>query len=120
MKNLGLVLLVAAGAALAFIAFRAEDPTYVPPRIDEDRTVPYELPAAVPAGMELFEYEVSGMCCNGCAEKLYARLVDVEAVEAAAVDSVTGVAQVFVSEAGAADAVLATLRWDKYEATPIE
>jgi len=111
------VLLFVAASVLAAVAFLARDPSYVAPTADEGPPlVPHEVTGAVPAGFELLEFEVDGMCCYGCGGKLYARLTELEGVREAAVDTVRGRAEVIAASSSDPAEVTRALTFDKYTA----
>jgi len=97
MKLLAAALLALAALALAFIAWRAPERTYAPPRVDAAPAhVPVRLSGDVPEGCVVRAFEVEGICCEGCGGKLFAALDTVEGVREVAVDPVLGVASAVV------------------------
>jgi copper chaperone CopZ len=116
MKQLGLLLLLLAGGVLAWLALRADEPSYVPPRPPD--AVPVVLSGDVPAGFAVRTLDVAGMCCTGCSAKLYAALTEVDGVREAAVDPVVGTAQVVVPQEAPIEPLVAALTFDVYAATP--
>ncbi len=97
MKYLGISIILLAGAVLGIVAWRAETPDYVPPRLVEapDR-VPVRLSADVPEGCVVRSFEIEGICCDGCGGKLFVALTSLEEVREAAVDPILGLAQAVV------------------------
>ena len=66
-------LLATIGIVLGVIAVRAEAPTYqAPDPTLEPERAPLELSGDVPEGCRVEHFDVEGMCCEGCAGKLYA------------------------------------------------
>ncbi len=117
MKHLGIGIFLLAGAALGIVAWRAETPDYVPPRLVEvpDR-FPVRISADVPEGCVVRSLEVEGICCDGCGAKLFVALTSLEEVREAAVDPILGVAQAVVP-AGLDTALLEqALTFSKYSA----
>jgi copper chaperone CopZ len=94
MKYLGLLLLACSGGILLWIALVVGAPTYLAPRTAE--TVPVVLTGEVPNGFIVRRLSIDGMCCQGCAAKLHALLIQVEGVREVAVDALTGEASVVV------------------------
>lgn len=120
MRLLPIALVLVAGAALAWIAFRAPEPTYEAPRSTEVRaTVPIAIHGEPAPGFAVRSYAVGGMCCESCASKLYAALTAVDGVEEAAVDVVTGRAEVLVPADASDEPILSALRFDEYTAEPL-
>jgi len=120
MRFLPLVLVLVAGAALAWIALRAPAPTYeAPPRKQATATVPIAIATTPAAGFAIRAYAVDGMCCEGCAAKLHVALTAVDGVQEAAVDVLTGRAQVLVPESASDEPILSALRFEKYTAEPL-
>ena len=121
MQHLGKLLLVPAAAALAYVAYRAQDPDYAAPIVPaRAEVVPHAVSAEIPAGMAVRTIRVDGMCCNGCAGKLHQVLAGVDGVEEAAVDFVTGTASAVVPADADPEPLVAALRFDKYTAELVE
>jgi hypothetical protein len=113
-SRIALALVLLAGGVLGYVAWRAPEPSYAPSVPAED--VPVRLSEHVPAGFELREYSVEGMCCQSCAGKLQQRASALADVRAVAVDSVLGVVQAWVAD-GADDApIVGALTFEKYSA----
>jgi copper chaperone CopZ len=113
-----LLLLVAlAAAAAAYLAWSAPERDYQPLA---DAGVPSVLTLATPAGSVVRRLEVEGPCCDGCCEKLYAALMEVEGVTQAAVrlDAGRATAEAIVPQAVGAAELAARLTFDKYRARP--
>lgn len=114
-------LLAVAGLVLGLVILRAEDPTYVPPaRAAMPEGVPVALRGEVPRDCVVHTFAVAGMCCEGCAGKLYDAVTHVDGVAEAAIDPVLGRAQVVAAKDTDVDALAAALTFDKYSATPVE
>ncbi len=110
-------LVILAGASLAWVAYRSEDPTYsAPPRSSMPERVPRALAEAPASGELVRTFAVEGMCCAGCTGKLYQRLVEVDGVLEAAVDFETGRAQARVAAQVDPEELLSAMRFEKYEA----
>ena len=119
MKALPLVLLGGAGAALAFIAWRAPAPNYVAPTSAEllaHAPAPQDLVGEVPAGCVVRTFEVQGMCCTGCTGKLYDRLKTAPGVVNAAVNFEKGVAEVVLAKDADVVPIETAMHFDKYVA----
>ena len=118
MKHLGILLLGLAGTTLAWIAWRAEAPTYSVPAVDPEPpdVVPHTLSGAVPAGRVVRTFDVAGICCNGCPGKLYVKLDQLAGIEEAAVDPVLKQASVVVPLDFDVAVVEAALTFGKYSA----
>jgi copper chaperone CopZ len=117
--KLSILLLVLAGAVLAWIALRAQTPTYVPPVLANEAPaeVPLAIISAIPAGHVVHSFDVVGMCCNGCTAKLYQALLDVPDVKQAAVSFDHARAQALVPSDMQVDVLVQALAFDKYTAT---
>src|SRR5262245_10023427 len=111
---LALLLLVVCGAVLGTIAVRAKERNYTVPVRDE--AVPFALAGDVPSGFTKVAFDVQGMCCQGCSAKLYAAMLAVDGVSAAAVDPVLARAEALVRTDVAPATVEHALTFDKYTA----
>ena len=89
MKFVYPVLLVVAGAVLGWIALREGESDYRAPVAE----VPATLAGEPGDGQVVRAFEVEGMCCRSCSQKLYASLVAVKGVAEAAVSFDSGRAQ---------------------------
>jgi len=118
MKSLGLVLLVAAGAVLGWVAYRTPEPSYVVPELQaaEPEQIPLALTRVAQPGDVVRTFDVEGMCCNGCTGKLYRALAEHPSVNAAAVSFEHGTAQVSVAQEFDSTALVDVLTFDKYSA----
>ena len=115
---LGPLLLAGTGLVLGLVAWRAEEPTYEAPRVEElPEFVPATLTGEVPSGWVVRTLDVQGMCCAGCPRKLYGALGRVGEVREAAVDHVLGAAHVVVPEGLDLAVVESALTFGKYAAT---
>ena len=103
------ILLVVAGGALGYVALRAPEPTYTAPR-----QVPRELPEDLPEGTVVRAFDVQGMCCEGCSEKLFAAALEVPGVSGAAVRFEREELRVVCDPATAPDVVARALSFGKY------
>ena len=119
MKISPLVWVVLAGALLAWIAIRSPERDYQPldPETELSTGVPARLSGVVPAGFVVRDFDVDGMCCNGCAGKLAGRLGEVEGVNETAVDVELGRVSVVAAESLAVEGLLALLNVEKYSAS---
>lgn len=120
MKPLGIVVLLVAAAATAWIVSTRSGPSYVPPEEAPKAWAP--APTVLTRGPTADEavavLDVEGMCCESCTGKLHARLLEQPGVRLAAVDFETGTAQAVVERGTAAAALAAALTFDKYTARP--
>ena len=113
-RSAGILLLLAAGAVLGTIAWKAKEPTYSAPVAPEN--VPFELSGDVPAGCVVRGLDVEGMCCDGCTGKLYDALTALDPVREAAVDPVLERVAVVVPAELDTAVLEAALTFDKYSA----
>jgi copper chaperone CopZ len=96
MKKLLLLVIALSGTATAYIWIKQPAPSYVPPTVAAQATIPTVL-AAQPAADECVRvFDVKGMCCAGCPPKVHKALTSVAGVRAAAVDFDTRTASVIV------------------------
>jgi Cu+-exporting ATPase len=117
MKLVWIALVAAAGLGTAYLALRAEGPSYSPPVVEETPVVPTRLPRAAAAGERALVLKVDGMCCGGCTGKLYRALSQVPGVEAACVDFDTGTASAIVDARADSGELVRALTFDKYTAS---
>ncbi|HEX6882004.1 MAG TPA: heavy-metal-associated domain-containing protein [Planctomycetota bacterium] len=108
--------LVLAGATLAFIALRAQAPTYSAPRHAKPVAVPVALTEAPLPGHVVRTFAVEGICCQGCGTKLHAALADIDGVQELAVDPVLGEVTLSVRADVGVEALERALTFDKYSA----
>ena len=114
MNKLLPVVLVLAAVGTAFVIYRSKAPSYVPPVVAAQETIPLRL-ASQPFGDEVVRVlDVEGMCCGGCRPKIYAALVEVPGVREAAVE--IGVATAIVRKDVAVAALEQALTFDDYVA----
>jgi len=96
MKAPLMFLLVAAAAAAGYIVLRAKAPTYSAPVVAEQETIPTALLSQPGEGEVVRVFDVEGMCCGGCAPKVFKALTAQAGVRAAAVDYDTHTARAIV------------------------
>ena len=110
---------VAAGIVLGVIAWRASGRTYVPPaRAEAPLTIPTSYEGAIPSGFVVERVPVEGMCCDGCKGTLYERIMELEGVQAAAVDPILGQIDALVRTGTPRARLVEALTFDKYRALP--
>jgi Cu+-exporting ATPase len=119
MKLLLFGVLVAAGLGAAYLAVRADGPSYQPPVVEETPVVPTRLPRAAGPGERALVLHVEGMCCGGCTGKLYRALSEVQGVKLACVDFDTSSASAIVDASTDGAALARALTFDKYTASPM-
>jgi copper chaperone CopZ len=107
------VLILVAGVAAGWIAWRAQAPHREAASV---KPIPRVLTEAPAEGEVVRVYDVEGMCCVSCSGKLHAALLEVSGVHAAAVDFDAGTASVLAEETVAPDDLQAALEFDKYTA----
>lgn len=112
MKWILIFLVVAAGCAAAFIALRAEKPTYTAPV-----SVKTALASTPASGEVVREFAIEGMCCGSCAPKVYAALAAAPGVREAAVDFETATARAIVPSDADVAALEKAMTFDDYVAT---
>jgi copper chaperone CopZ len=118
-KLIPILLIVVAGSALGYVAWRAPAREYTAPTLAEVQAhapAPTTLVGEVPSGCVVRAFAVDGMCCQGCTGKIYKRLKDTAGVVQAAVDFDASTAQVVVSETTDIALVETALTFDKYTA----
>ena len=97
-----LIVVLAAGGALAWVGLRAvlAGPSdYRAPSLEErPEAIPVKLSGDVPAGYVVREFGVEGMCCAGCPIKLRDALAGLPEVGEIAIDPILGSASVVVPE----------------------
>jgi len=108
-----LVLVLVAGVAAGWIAWRAQAPHREAASVKPTPRVLTEAPAE---GEVVRVFDVEGMCCVSCSGKLHAALLEVSGVRAAAVDFDRGTASVLAAAGVAPEALEAALEFDKYTA----
>jgi copper chaperone CopZ len=107
------VLILVAGVAAGWIAWRAQAPHREAASVAPTPRVLTEAPAE---GEAVRVFEVEGMCCLGCSGKLHAALLEVPGVRAAAVDFDAGTASALTDEKVDPEVLRAALEFDKYTA----
>jgi len=88
MKALLVLLLISAGASLAWIGWRASDPDHQAHTLEggaDPTYVPAVLIGELPDGAHLIDFIVDGPCCDGCSQSLYKVALAVQGVQAAAI-----------------------------------
>jgi len=106
------ILLVLAGLVLAFLVLgngHDEVEAWQHPE-------PESLGKNVPAGYQVMQFEVDGMCCDSCPNKLREWLGEVDGVEQAAVSFRNGRAEALVPEGYDPAPLLDVLNQEKYTA----
>jgi len=117
MKALWISILVAAGLGAAYVAVKSDAPRYAAPVVEPTPVVPTRLPRPAGPGEEVRVFEVTGMCCAGCTDKLYRALSAVEGVHAACVDFDTGTASALYESDRDPSTLVQALTFDKYTAS---
>jgi copper chaperone CopZ len=113
MKSLLPALLVIAALATAWIVIGSEGPH----REAAAKTVaPSELAEAPAPGEAVRVFDVEGMCCFGCTDKLHAAVLKVPGVREAAVDFEAGTVSARTADSVGSDVLEAALNFDKYTA----
>lgn len=112
--QLGLALVLVAGAVLGTIAVRAKEPSYVVPVRPED--IPLRIEGELPADHVVRTFEVEAICCTGCGGKLQHALAGIEGVRALAVDPLRHEVQVLARSAVDPAELARALTFDKYVA----
>lgn len=106
--------LLVAGGVLAFVALRADAPTYEAPVRAAD--IPLSIRGEIPAGFVVRTFEVEGICCQSCAGKLERALAPLADVERVAVDPLRKEVQVLARVGVASETLVSALTFDKYVA----
>lgn len=121
MRPLLLLLILAAGAWLAYVGFSADEPTYVSPTVRAaHERAPDRLSGEVPAGYVVRSFSVEGMCCEGCPKKLFGKLEALVGVNEAAVNLDAATAQVVVKADLPVESLVEVLAADpKYTVTAL-
>ncbi len=122
MKPAGPILVLLAGLILAWIALSAEEPTYSAPTTaaDFEGIVPVALSGDLPAGCVVRTFDIDGICCEGCAGKLFVAMTELDGVRQAAVDPVLKRVEAVVPAEFDVAVLQGALSFGKYSATPIE
>jgi len=108
------IVLLLAGLAFGYIAIQGEDK---PVDASWEHPTTDRLSGPVPEGHQLLRFEVDGMCCDSCPNKLRTWLADVDGVVKSAVSFEDSQAQAIVPEGFDVAPLLAALNQDKYTAT---
>lgn len=91
------VMIVAALAGTTYVVLRTEPPNYTAPEIVKPDALPKALSTQPAAGEVVRVFDVEGMCCGGCAPKIYKVLAATPGVREAAVDFDTNTAMAIVT-----------------------
>lgn len=116
MKPVPVLMLVAALAGTVYIVVRAKAPTYTPPALVKPETLPTVLQSQPAPGEVVRVFDVEGMCCGGCAPKVYRALAAAPGVREAAVDFDTNTARAIVASEVEAAALEKAMTFDDYVA----
>lgn len=111
--KLATVLLVAAAAGLGYFLWSNESHAVDSWRHPEST----ELVGDVPPGYVLLHFDVEGMCCRSCPQKLQAELAELDGVRSSGVRFDSKSADLVVPEGYDPSAALAVLNQGKYTAT---
>lgn len=114
MNKILLAALFLAAAGTAAVVFRAKTPTYEAPKVEQQATIPTVLASTPAAGEVVREFDVEGMCCGGCAPKIYAAISKAPGVREAAV--VLGKATVITKSDVDVSALEQAMTFDDYVA----
>ncbi len=113
----GIVLLLAVAlGATTYVALRAKSPTYTAPEIVAPKALPSVLLSQPAEGEVVRVFDVEGMCCGGCAPKIYAALSGASGVREAAVDFESGTARAIVKSDVEVAALERALTFEDYVA----
>jgi copper chaperone CopZ len=113
----GIVLLLAAAlGGVTYVALRTEAPTYTPPTIVAPDALPTALLEEPQAGEVVRVFDVEGMCCGGCAPKIYKALAAAPGVRAAAVDFDSATARAIVKADVDVASLESSMTFDDYVA----
>jgi copper chaperone CopZ len=116
MKKPLIALIALAAVGAAYIYAKQPAPTYTPPTVAAQETIPTVL-ADKPTATECVRVlDVKGMCCAGCPPEIHGALVHVPGVRAAAVDFDTRTASVIVGKDVDVTKLEAALTFDKFTA----
>ena len=117
MKKLLILLIALSGVATAYICVKQPAPTYEPPTVAAQVTIPTVLVAQPAADECVRTFDVKGMCCAGCPPKLQKALVGVAGVRAVAVDFDARTASVLVPKDLDVAKLESALTFDEFTAT---
>jgi len=116
MKAVGLLVLALAGVVLGWIALSAEGPLPVARAVAPPEVVPMELSGTVPDDCIVRTVAVDGICCSGCAGKLYVAAEGVDGVREVAIDTIRKRAMAVVPSDFDVARLESALTFDKYTA----
>jgi copper chaperone CopZ len=117
MKPVGPILVLLAALVLGWVALATDTPTYGSEPVREaPETVPVALSHDVPEGHVVRSFDVDGICCAGCAGKLFVAVDDVAGVFETAVDPERKRVDAVVPESFDVAVLEAALTFDKYSA----
>lgn len=116
MKAPLIALIVLAAGAAGYIVLRAKAPTYAAPVAAEQETIPRALLSEPATGEVVRVFDVEGMCCGGCAPKVFKALTAQPGVRAAAVDYDSHTARAIVPADADVAALERALTFDEYVA----
>jgi len=85
MNKILLALLLLAGVAAGAVVWRTKAPSYSAPKAEEQATIPQVLASEPGDGECVRVFRVEGMCCGGCAPKIYEAISKAPGVREAAV-----------------------------------
>ncbi len=117
MKPVGPVLLAIAGLVLGWIALATDSPARATSTLPAPpEHVPTEITGVVPDGCVVRSFELDGLCCTGCAGKLYVALHTLDEVHEVAIDADAKRAQAVVPRDFDVAKLEDALTFDKYSA----
>jgi copper chaperone CopZ len=117
MKKLLFLVIALSGVATAYICVRQPAPTYVPPTVAAQVTIPTVLDVQPAADECVRTFDVKGMCCAGCPPKVHKALTGVPGVREAAVDFDARTASVIVPKDLDVAKLESALTFDEFTAT---
>jgi copper chaperone CopZ len=121
MKPAGPIIVLLAGLVCAWIALTVEEPTYsAPATADYEGLVPVAIAGEVPEGCVVRSFDIDGICCEGCAGKLFVAMTELDGVRQAAVDTVLKRAEAVVPAEFDVATLQGALTFGKYSATPVD
>ena len=117
MRPVGPILLLLAGVVLGWIALATDSPTFGQDRpVEIPDVVPASLTRAVPVGHVVRTFDVDGICCEGCAGKLFVAADELDGVVECAVDPRRKQVDMVVPTSLDVAALEEALTFDKYSA----
>lgn len=109
-------MIIAALGGTAYVALRVKPPTYTPPTVTTPEALPSALVSQPAEGEVVRVFDVEGMCCGGCAPKIYKALAAAPGVREAAVDFETNTARAIVASATDVATLERALTFEDYAA----